>query len=132
MLNHESNQTPGEWWEARRFQYNLYLAIAGLAAFACYVIICSTLLPRVLDPGEIEISLFTTAFQAAGYLFMMGVANVCFFLGPLSERIIRPADVGRYRRICYRLGFWFSVGLPFSIPIALAVKVIFFPASWKH
>jgi hypothetical protein len=65
-------------------------------------------------PGA-EITLFTTAFQAAGYLFMMAVANVCYLAGPLSESLVKPTNLDRYRRITYWLGFWFSVLLPFSI-----------------
>ena len=53
---------------------------------------------------------------------MIGIANACYFLGPFSERVIHPADPERYRRNLYRLGFWFSVLLPFSLP-ALLVAV---------
>ena len=69
---------------------------------------------------EAEITLFTTAFQGIGYLFMMGVANVCYFAGPLSESLIKPKNVDRYRRVTFQLGMWFSVLLPFSIPVILA------------
>jgi len=63
---------------------------------------------------------------------MIAVANVCYFLGPLSERFVRPADPERYRRICYRLGFWFSVLLPFSIPALLAALAVFHLSYWRH
>jgi hypothetical protein len=56
-----------------------------------------------------------------------GFGNLCYFIGPISERVVRPADPDRYRHICYRLGFWFSVLLPFSIPALLAVLAIFDP-----
>ncbi len=65
-------------------------------------------------PGA-EIMLFTTAFQAMGYLFMMAMANVCYFAGPLSESLVKPTNLDRYRRVTYQFGFWFSVLLPFSI-----------------
>jgi len=51
------------------------------------------------------ITLFTTLFQGAGYLVMIGIANVWYFLGLLSERVVRPSNPERYRLICYRLGF---------------------------
>lgn len=120
------------WWESRRLRYNVGMAAAGVLAFICYAGVCFTLLPRVLDASEIEVSLFTTVFQGVGYLFVMAIANVCYFLGPLSERIVRPGNVQRYRRISYHLGFWFSVSAPFSIPLLLTVLILFFPGYWKH
>ncbi len=119
------------WWESRRLRYNAGLVAAGIIPFVCYVVVCFTLLPRVLPLPEIKVTPFTTLFQGAGYLFMMGVANVCYFLGPISEYLVRLRNIGRYRRICYRMGYWFSVLLPFSIPALLTALVLFFPNSWK-
>jgi hypothetical protein len=70
-------------------------------------------------------------FQGVGYLLMMGVANLCYSLGQVSERLIRPKNAERYRRIVYRLGFWFSVSLPFMVPLLLIILILFFP-SWWH
>jgi len=97
-------------------------------AFVAYVTVCVTLLPKDAD---VEITIFTTLFQGIGYLFMIGVANVCYFIGPLSERFVRPAEPERYRHICYRLGFWFSVLLPFTIPALLAFLALFHPTYWN-
>jgi hypothetical protein len=119
------------WWEARRLRYNIGLVLAGVCAFACYIVVCFTLLPRVVDASQIEVSVFTTLFQGLGYLFLMGVANVCYFLGPLSERIVRPGNLEHYREVCYGLGFWFSVLLPFGIPALLAFLVLFCPGYWE-
>lgn len=123
---------PLTWWEARRWRYNVGLVVAGVLAFLCYVTVCYTLLPRVLDPSRIEINFVTTLFQGVGYLFMMGVANVCYFLGPLSEWLFCPKDVERYRRVCYQTGFWLSVLLPFGIPALLMSLILFFPVYWQH
>src|SRR5271169_4543065 len=57
-------------------------------------------------------------FQGFAYLVMIGVANLCYYLGQWSERLVRPANVAGYRKIIFGLGFWFSVLLPF-IPSAL-------------
>lgn len=70
--------------------------------------------------ADFEVTLFTTLFQGIGYLCMMDLADICSLLGPWSESIVRPRDPARYRRICFRLGFWFSLLLPFSIPVLLA------------
>ncbi|GEP43472.1 hypothetical protein [Brevifollis gellanilyticus] len=102
------------WWEARRWRYNKGLVIAGLLAFVGYSIVGSVFLA---DDVEFEITVFTTIFQGIGYLFMMVVANVCYFLGPLSERGVDSKDLEQHRQRYYRLGFWFSVLLPFSIPL---------------
>lgn len=114
-----------DWWRARRRRYNLGLVVAGVLAFIVYVVIGSVLLPA---DANFEITLFTTLLQGVGYLVMMGVANICYFLGPLLERVVLPSDPERYRRICYRLGFWFSLLLPFSIPALLVVEAVFRPA----
>ena len=112
--------SPFMWWGARRFRYNVGLIVAGLLAFVAYVTVGVTLLPADAD---FDFSPFIVP-QGVGYLVMMGVANICYFLGPLSEWMIHPADPERYRCICYQLGFWFSVLLPFSIPALLAVSAI--------
>jgi hypothetical protein len=110
------------WWKARRRRYNVALIIAGIAAFLCYAAVVDTWIdaqrPEGAGEGEgAEITLFTIAFQGVGYLIAMAMANVCYNLGPLSERIFQPADIERWRRTTYALGFGFSVALPFAIPV---------------
>jgi hypothetical protein len=78
---------------------------------------------------DAEITLFTTAFQGIGYLFMMAIANVCYFAGPLFESLIMPQNVERYRRMTFQLGLWFSVLLPFAIPLIVAWSYLVHPAS---
>jgi hypothetical protein len=114
----EGRRMNTDWWEKRRLRYNVGLVIAGIFAFVAYAIVCTTLLP---EEADVEITVFTTLFQGLGYLVMIGIANLCFFLGPISERALKPADLDKHRQIFYRLGFGFSVLLPFSIPVLLAV-----------
>ena len=117
-----------EWWGKRRFRYNIGLVIAGLLAFACYVAVAD----RGISSGAMpcaEITLFTTAFQAVGYLFMIGVANICYLAGPLSEGLIRPTNVDRYRRVMFQLGLWFSVLLPFTVPVLVAWSYLVHPST---
>ncbi len=125
------NDSTWQWWESRRLRYNIGLIVAGIFAFACYLIVCFTLLPRVLDPGRINAVGLETFVQAIAYLVLMVVANLFYCLGPMLEDMIRPTNVNRYRVISYRLGFWFSALLPFSIPTLLAVLILFFPDRWK-
>ena len=118
------------WWRARRLRYNGALVVAGILAFICYVTVAWTAIERI-DPG-VEVTVFTTLFQGMGYLFAIGIANVCYYLGPVSERVIRPRDPARFRRIAYGLGFWFSVLLPFAIPALLLYLAWFHPDQFKH
>jgi hypothetical protein len=106
-----------KWWAARRRRYNIGLLVAGPLGFLCYAYSVS----RCIDlqaAGEWEITIFTTIFQGLAYLALMGIANLCYYLGPWSERLLNPGNVARYRKTAFRLGFWFSVLLPFT-PFAL-------------
>ena len=116
------------WWGEQRGRYNLGLVVAGISAFMMYVAVLGIFSHRIPDA---EVTLFTMAFQGIGYLFMMGVANLFYFAGPISEAIIRPSNVDGYRKICYRLGYWFSFGLPFLIPTLVAYFALFHPERWQ-
>ena len=108
------------WWANRRLRYNIGLLVAGALGFGLYAIAIS----RCIDlraPGGWEMTILTTLFQGFAYLVMIGVANLCYYLGPWSERLVRPANVARYRKIVFRLGFWFSVLLPFAPAVLLFV-----------
>ncbi|MGH9735056.1 MAG: hypothetical protein ACRD8A_10770 [Candidatus Acidiferrales bacterium] len=100
--------------------YNVGLFVAGALGFVAYALA----IDRCIDlraPGDWEITIFTTIFQAFAYMVMIGVANLCYYLGPLSERIVRPKNLDRYRKVTFRLGFWFSVLLPFAPSIFLFI-----------
>lgn len=125
MQDAEPTLTTTDWWRQGRLKYNKGLVVAGLLAFACYAIVYELVAKR-LGP-EAEITLFTTLFQGIGYLFMMGVANICYNLGALAERLIRPKDLDRFRRISFALGFWGSVALPFAIPVLVLLSAYFAP-----
>ena len=117
------SQGCSEWWEARRLTYNIGLVVAGVLAFICYAFVLSSLghhiqeVQRTREPPEITI--FTIGFQGIGYLFMMGIANICYNLGPLAERSVQPENVNTFRKGVFLLGFWFSVLLPVTIPLTL-------------
>jgi hypothetical protein len=56
-------------------------------------------------------------------LLMMVIANVLYFVGPLSEWVFQPTDTDRFRRIAFALVFWFSVPVPFAIPVLLGYLI---------
>jgi len=106
-----------EWWHSKRLLYNIGLVVSGLLAFGAYALVVETI--GANDP-ELEITIFTIAFQGFAYLILIGFANFCFLLGPYSERQFQPSNVDLYRKVTFRLGFWFSFLIPFAIPILAA------------
>ena len=117
------------WWEGRRRRYNLALLVAGIVAFICYAAIVEIAPPDSLRSatGEgPEITLFTIAFQGFGYLVAMGMANVLYGLGPLSERVLAPSDPAPFRERVFKLGLGFSVSLPFLVPVLVGVQVLLY------
>ena len=110
-------------------KYNLALVVAGVLAFALYVLVGFLLLP---DEAHFEVTLFTFALQGIGYLVMMVMANGCYLLGPIIECLVRPRDVERFRHTCFKLGYWFSFCLPFSIPSFLALLALVNPDFWRQ
>jgi hypothetical protein len=114
-------ESAAQWWGARRLRYNVALLLAGLGAFISYVALAWSFEEHL---NQVEVTAFTVAFQAIGYFVAMGVANVCYFLGPLSERVVRPANLKSYRTVTYTLGLWFSVALPFLVPAVLAYVIV--------
>jgi hypothetical protein len=119
-----SDDAAMDWWEQRRLKYNLGLVISGLLAFASYVGVVDRCISSGAMP-DAEITLFTTAFQAVGYLLMMGLANLCYFAGAFIEaRFVEQPKVERYRRVAFGFGFWFSVLLPFMIPALVGLQCL--------
>jgi hypothetical protein len=110
------------WWlGARLLWYNAGLLCAGPVAFVLYATVVFAFEDRTPDA---DINALTTILQAVGYLFAMGVANVCYLGGPLSELLLRPHNPARYRRVVFWSGFAFSALLPFAIPVALLCEVL--------
>jgi hypothetical protein len=113
--------TAMQWWNSQRLRYNVALAAAGMLAFLAYLALAWSFADRFPDTEETAL---TIAFQAIGYLAFMLAANICYFLGPLSEVLLKPNNVLKYRQVTYSLGVWFSFALPFIIPIAALVTVV--------
>ena len=110
------------WWEARRLKYNLTLAIGGWIAYALAVGVNYAFGHPVWS--EWRGALGVTLFLGVAYLLVMGVANICFLLGPAVEGWNRPADVDGYRRRAWSLGRWGSLVVPFSFPLVLLAQLI--------
>jgi hypothetical protein len=102
------------WWQARRLRYNLALATAGWAAYGLFVALFYLFGRPVWQDWQGALSM--TLFLGVAFLVLMGVANVCYVLGPITEAVVNPSDAERYRRTAYAMGFWASVALPFAFP----------------
>ncbi len=117
--SYKTNETSRNWWERHRAKYNLALILAGIGAFICYGVVLEIFGAR-LGP-DAEITILTTLIQGVGYYFGIFLANIFYFIGPISEEILKPKDVHRYRKYAYGMGYWGSVALPFSIPVILSI-----------
>jgi hypothetical protein len=114
MATQESHETGAEfWWNARLPRYNAWLVGAGLLGFLLYAAVIEV---ACTCDSEAEITLFAIPFQALGYLFAMAVANLCYSLGYIVERILKPRDVARYRRVTFAAGVGLSVAPPLLVP----------------
>lgn len=116
------NRFIDNWWSQRRLRYNIGLIVAGIIAFILYAILGEIL----IAPHDInfEVTLFTTAFQGIGYLIMIGLANLMYFLGPLFDKLFNKRNNERFRKTLFEVGFWFSVALPFTIPVIIVSNTL--------
>ena len=135
-MNNAGNEIEAfEWWSKQRSIYNVGLIVAGIVGFFTYLMIFWTsyesMATEALKANEEppEITIVTTLFQFVAYLFMIGIANICYFLGPISEKLLKPKNVKFYRRMSCFSGYLFSIALPLCIPIILLVGVI---RDWGH
>ncbi len=118
-LNIDEQIPTMKWWNSKRIKYNIGLIKSGFLAFICYALVVQFMI--IPKDTNAEITLFTTLFQGIGYLIMMLIANLFYFLGPISENMIKPDNIDNFREKTFRLGYWFSFILPFLIPITLIV-----------
>ena len=112
--------TSKEWWAKKRAKYNWRLLIAGFTAFVAYAILGELLIAPY--DNAFEVTLFTIFFQGIGYLFMMLIANLFYNLGHFVDIKYNKDNSEVFRQQLFNLGFWFSVGLPFLIPILIVVE----------
>ncbi len=110
------------WWELRRLSYNLALAIAGWLAFAAAVSLAYGFGKPVWSTWQEALG--SVLFMGAGYLVVIGAANVCFLLGAITESLARPADSERFRRRAHAMGVWGSFATPFLFPLVVLANLI--------
>ena len=119
MTEGQSGLVPSEtwqWWEARRLRYNLALAAAGWLAYGLNAALFYAFDHPIWKNLQGGISM--TLFLGALFLVLMGLANICYLAGAITESIVQPADRDGFRRHAYTLGFWGSLAVPFLFPLA--------------
>lgn len=105
------------WWNSRRGKYNKGLLIAGILAFILYVILGNKLIAPYDE--TFEITFFSATLQIVAYLFMMLIANILYELGSFIDIQVNKNKEEKVRQQLFVLGYWFSVLLPFLIPLKL-------------
>jgi hypothetical protein len=105
------------WWSARRLPYNMLLLVAApislLALFGVWILFEDQL-------PCFEITGFNVATWAVLFPFALGLANIFYYLGPLSERLVSPGNPRSFRRLVFGAGTLFSLILIFC-PVAATV-----------
>lgn len=122
-MKEESNFTASQiknWWKHKRTSYNLGLIVSGILAFVLYVILGVNLIMPYDD--DFEIALFTIVPQGIGYLTMILIANLLYSLGVSCDLNYNKENTERFRKNLFRLGFWFSVSLPFLAPLGILIS----------
>jgi hypothetical protein len=126
MATENSSMPRRDWWSARRRRYNIILITAALISGLLLLVVWALFEDRL---PCLEITAFSIVFGAIFFFFGLGVANICYFLRPLSERIFRPKEPLAFRRIVFGLGLAVSLLLIFSPPVLNLLFAIFVPPA---
>jgi hypothetical protein len=102
------------WWSAHRRQYNIALLISAPISAASLFAVWAVFEDRL---PCLEISGFSIAFGIILFALGLGLANICYFLGPLAERLVRPHNAIAFRRWVYATGLALLLLLVFSSPL---------------
>jgi hypothetical protein len=102
------------WWAAHRRSYNIALVLAAPVSFIALFTIWGVFEDRLpcLEINGVGVFLAPIVFSIG-----LGLANICYSLGPLSEWLVRPNNPLACRRWTYRLGLAFSLLLVFEPPL---------------
>lgn len=112
----ESVRDGWTWWESRRLRYNVVVLAGAIPAFFLYCALFDFIVSHTPPErrSEVDITLFTTAFQGCGWMFL---ANLFCLLGVNCERYVKPERITVYREKAYRRGCWFAFLIPFAVPL---------------
>ena len=110
------------WWQARRLRYNLTLGAGGWVCYALAVGLNYAFGHPVWKDWRGGLGM--TIFLGTVFLVVMGIANVCYLLGPGLEGSVKPAEGERYRRTAFAMGLWGSLAVPALFPLVQLALLI--------
>jgi len=131
METRNNNSTPNiqEWWKSRRMRYNIGLIASGVLSYILYVALGSVLIAPY--DCEFEITILGFVFQGFFFLITILIANIFYNLGAFTDKHYNKKNEEKFRQRLYNLGFWFSFGLPFLVPLLIIVKYFTCYANMK-
>jgi hypothetical protein len=110
-----------QWWESRRFAYNLLVGLAGL--FTCVIAVLAAVI--VESVGGRAVLPDPPLFALIGVFFYGVAANICYTGGWFCELVSRrlwPAEAAAFGRLSFTFGLIGSV----LLTLVPAVFVIVF------
>jgi hypothetical protein len=108
------------FWRGRRLRFNIALLTSGFfagLAFVAALVAWNFWPPPAEEVGHADFEMLSLVLAPVAYGVAMGIANLCYLLGPASEVLLRPRNVDAVRRRAYALGVSFSVALPWFVPL---------------
>lgn len=116
--------SPGawSWWEDRRLRYNVSLGLAGWAAYGLTLALHYAFGQPMFATWQSAASV--TLLLGAGFLVLMGFANIFYLLGATVESMVAPRDRDAFRKAAFALGYWGSLALPFLFPLVNLAALI--------
>ena len=114
------------WWSGQRRRYNILLIAAAPISAASLLAVWALFEERL---PCLEITAFSVALGAILFFLALGIANIFYFLGPLSERVIRPRNAKAFRRWSYGFGVAFSLLLIFLPALTNLIAAFLGPAT---
>jgi hypothetical protein len=122
-MNIERIAVSNKWWWAKRLKFNIGLVIAGFVAFMLYCILGRII---IAPHEEFEETIFEIAYQGAGYLLMIGIANIFYCLGSITDLLFNKNNSQRFRERLFGLGSWFSFSLPILLILSVMVRFLIY------
>lgn len=101
---------PGVWWSSRRPLFNRILLSAGPISFLTLLVVGWIFESRL---PCLEITLPSIIFGGILFAFFLGMANVLYSLGPITESLIAPVNSSWFRTSAFAVGTFLCVVLLF-------------------
>lgn len=106
------------FWRRQRLPFNIAVLISGVAAGLAYtgVLVAWHVRPPPPEEWHPDFDLYSLLLIPL-YAIGLGVANIVYLLGPLTEIVVRPRRPETFRRVIFALGTGVSALLPWMVPV---------------